>query len=166
VARGPDRHPELPLDPDAPDEATPARPLHFRADALALVVAGGFVGTLGRYGLADLAPTRAGAWPWGTFVANIGGAFVLGVLLELLALNGPDAAWRQRARLLLGTGFCGALTTYSTLAVETDLLIRSRDVGLASGYLAASVAGGLLATAVGVGIVSTRDSSRQAGVPS
>jgi len=150
VVQGPDRHPELPVDPDAPDPAPPPTPLHLRADAIALVAVGGAVGTLARYGLAELDPTPAGGWPWATFLANLAGALVLGMLLELLARRGPDTGARQRLRLLLGTGFCGGLTTYSTLAVESDLLVRAERPGLALGYLAASVAAGFAAAAIGI----------------
>jgi CrcB protein len=146
MARPDDTHPELPLDPDA----DPERPLHLRPGAVALVASGGFVGTLARYGLSRLDPTHVRTWPWGTFVANILGALVLGVLLEWLARRGVDGGWRRRARLLLGTGFCGALTTYSALAVETDLLVRGHRPGLAVGYLAASVLAGVLATVLGI----------------
>ena len=148
-----DDHPELPLDPDAADERA-ASPLHLRAGAVGLVAMGGFVGTAARYGLTLLEPTRAGAWPFATFIANLGGAFVLGALLEGLARSGPDAGWRQRVRLLLGTGFCGALTTYSTLATDADLLIRSHDGGLALAYLITSLVGGLLATVGGIGVAT------------
>lgn len=151
---GPDRHPELPLDPDAPDVRPPISPLHLRPGALLLVAVGGAVGTLARYGLGELEPTRSGRWPWGTFVANLLGALVLGVLLELLARRGTDAGRRRQLRLLLGTGFCGGLTTYSTLAVETDLLVRSHRPGLALGYLAVSVAAGFLAAGLGIAAAS------------
>jgi fluoride exporter len=114
------------------------------------VAAGGFVGTAARYGLTLLEPARSGTWPWPTFIANLAGAFVLGALLQGLARSGPDAGWRQRIRLLLGTGFCGALTTYSTLATEADLLVRSHDRWLALGYLGTTLVGGLVATVGGV----------------
>jgi fluoride exporter len=143
----PDGRPELPLDPDAPA-------LHLRPAGIGLVAVGGVVGTLSRYGLAVLAPSRAGSWPWGTFTANMVGALVLGALLEALARSGPDEGWRQRARLLVGTGFCGGLTTYSTFATEADLLVRSHDSGLAVAYLATSVIGGLLATVAGIAVAA------------
>jgi CrcB protein len=118
--------------------------------ALGLVAVGGFAGTLARYGLDRAEPTHAQAWPWATFVANVVGAFVLGLLLEALARRGPDDGWRLRTRLLAGTGFCGAFTTYSALAVETDLLVRDHRPGLASGYFAATVVVGLGATVLGL----------------
>jgi fluoride exporter len=160
---GPDWHPELPLAPD-PSAVSPApAPLHLRADAVLLVAAGGLVGTLARYGLAELDPTPAGHWPWATFVANLAGAFVLGLLLELLALSGPDHGGRQRIRLLLGTGFCGALTTFSTLAVETDLLAHDHHLGVAAGYLVATAFGGLLATLAGIAAGGRPARARGAG---
>lgn len=141
-----DSHPELPLDPDA----IPTRILHLQPAALLLVSVGGFAGTLARYGLSEWAPTRDRAWPWGTFLANVIGAFLLGFLLEALARRGPDDGWRQRVRLLAGTGFCGAFTTYSSLAVESDLLVRDSRPALAAGYLAATVLLGLFATVLGL----------------
>lgn len=147
-ARSPDAHPELPLDPDV------GLPLHLRPDAIALVLVGGAIGTAARYGLAQLAPTPAHGWPTGTFVANLVGAFVLGVLLEGLTRRGADTGWRRGARLLGGTGFCGGLTTYSTFAVENALLVRGHDTGLAAGYLVASVTAGCLAAGLGISVAT------------
>ena len=152
MSRVGDPNPGLPLDPDVQDEGRRqlARPLHVRLDAVLLVFVGGFVGTIARYGVALHEPTTTGHWPVGTLGVNIAGAFILGALLEGLPRSGPDAGARQRARLLLGTGFCGALTTYSTLAVEADLLVREHRAALAGLYLAVSVLGGLLATIAGI----------------
>ncbi|WP_375489836.1 fluoride efflux transporter FluC [uncultured Jatrophihabitans sp.] len=143
-----DAHPELPLNPDV------GLPLHLRPDAIALVFLGGAIGTAARYGLAQLAPTPARGWPTGTFVANLVGAFVLGVLLEGLMRRGADTGWRRRARLLVGTGFCGGLTTYSTFAVENALLVRGDDTGLAAWYLAVSGTAGCLAAGIGIWIAT------------
>lgn len=157
TSRG-DTRPELPLDPDSP-EPLPG-PLHLRASAVASVAIGGIAGTAARYGLALALPTPVAGWPWATFVANLVGAFILGVLLEGLARSGPDAGLRRRIRLLAGTGFCGSLTTYSTFAVEADLLLRDRAVGVAAGYLAASLLGGALAAAAGIAIAAPRRTRR------
>ena len=145
-----DRHDELPLDPDEPDEPDePGRPLHLDPGALGIVFAGGVTGTAARY-LAEEAIRPWGAWPAATFLVNVVGAFALGVLLEALARRGPDLGVRRRLRLLLGTGFLGAFTTYSALAVETVLLARDGRPGLGLAYAAASVALGLVAAAAGI----------------
>jgi CrcB protein len=147
-----DSHPEIPLDPDAAVPAEGARPvsLHTQPLIVGLVAVGGGLGTAARYGVSLALPTTAGRWPLGTFVVNMVGSFVLGALLEGLARRGPDSGRRQQARLLIGTGFCGALTTFSTLAVESDLLVRSHNSGLALAYAAVSLAGGLVMTTVGI----------------
>lgn len=158
-----DRHSELPFDPDTPEQQQ--WPLHLRVGALGLVFVGGAAGTLGRHELSLIAPTRAHHWPWGTFVANMIGTFVLGVLLEALARLGPDDGWRRRMRILIGTGACGGLTTYSTLAVEADLLFRDRAAELAIGYLGTTLVAGLLATICGIALAA-RWRRRQGGADS
>jgi len=147
-----DSHPEIPLDPDSLVVAEGGRwvPVHAQPLLVGLVAIGGGLGTAARYWVSLAFPTTTGRWPVGTFLVNMVGAFVLGALLEGLARRGPDARRRQQARLLIGTGFCGALTTFSTLAVESDLLVRSHDSGLALAYAAGSLAGGLLVTALGI----------------
>ena len=143
-----DPHGELPVDPDAASRA--GRPLYLRASALAWVFAGGVVGTALRYGIEILLPHDASGWPWATFLINLGGAFILGALLEALARLGDDSGWRQRARLCAGTGGCGAFTTYSTLALETVLLSRNGHVGMAIGYGVLSVVIGIFVAWLGI----------------
>lgn len=135
--------------------------MHTRPDLLLAVGAGGFIGTATRYLLTQQLPTDVGHWPTATLAVNLVGAFVLGALLEGLTRSGPDVGWRRRVRLGVGTGFCGALTTYSALAVEVDLLTRGDRLGPAAAYAVVSVLGGLLATVVGVAIAS-RSVQRQA----
>src|ERR1700722_3909064 len=107
-----DSHPEIPLDPDAGglSNADHSAPPRFQPLSLALVAVGGAAGSAARYGVSLALPTVTGHWPTGTFGVNMAGAFVLGALLEVLARTGPDVAIRQRTRLLVGVGFCGALT--------------------------------------------------------
>lgn len=113
---------------------------------LALVFAGGVVGTLARALLESAFPAGPGAFPWTTFGINIGGAFCLGLLLTVLARMGPDGGWRQAVRLGLGTGLLGGFTTYSLLAIET--MLRLPLVGLA--HAVVSVVLGVVAAGLGV----------------
>ena len=106
------------------------------------VIAGGALGTLARAGLAEALPVHPGAWPWATFVVNVAGSLLLGWVVVA----------RERWRPLVGTGFCGALTTFSTFQVQLVELGDDGHVPLAAAYLAVSVACGLVAAAAGAGL--------------
>lgn len=139
---------------DDPDYVPP--PLYRRPLPLAAVALGGVVGTPARYALNRAFPTPHDGWPTGTFVANLVGAFLLGLLLEALIRSGPDLAGRRLIRLCAGTGFCGAFTTYSALAVETDLLVRAHDLGTAVAYPLVMVVAGLVLTWAGIALGARR----------
>jgi fluoride exporter len=83
----------------------------------------GALGTLARYGVAVATqtwlPRSAQGFPWATLTVNVIGSFVL-ALVVFLALGGRVS---QDVRLAVGTGFCGAFTTFSTFALETDALL-------------------------------------------
>lgn len=113
---------------------------HARLLALA-VLAGGAAGALARAGASEALPARAGAWPWATFAVNIAGALILAWLTTRLT---EMVAPTRYLRFLLGTGFCGALTTFSTFQVETIRLARDGHAGVAAGYAAASLAAGMV----------------------
>jgi fluoride exporter len=108
---------------------------------LAAIYLGGVLGALARVGLAQAAPAAVGSWPWATFLANLSGAFALGYLVTRLQERLPPSGFR---RPLLGTGFCGALTTFSTLQLELFGMLDQGRLGLAAAYAAATVAGGFL----------------------
>ena len=131
-----------------------------RLPLLVAVAVGGAVGCLARYGIGLALPTPPTGWPTGTFLANLAGALLLGLLLEGLARTGPDTGWRQLARLGLGTGLLGAFTTYSTLAVELDLLVRDGTAALAAGYAVASTLGGLIAAGAGIALAGALGRAR------
>ena len=109
------------------------------------VLAGGALGTLTRAGVEEALPARPGGWPWATFAVNIAGALLLGWVTTRLSEMAAPAPY---ARFLIGTGFCGALTTFSTLQVETIQLARAGHVGVAASYAAASLAAGMAAAAL------------------
>lgn len=113
----------------------------------AAILIGGAVGAVVRAGVAEALPTRSGAWPWGTFIVNLFGAVLLGWLLTRLA---ERVAPRRYWRFLLGTGFCGAVTTFSTFQVETFELVRTGHAGLGIGYALASIVAGMGVAVAGV----------------
>ena len=100
---------------------------------LAAIFAGGVVGSLARTGLAKALTHGPGEWPWATFAVNIAGAFLLGYFATRLQERLPLSAYR---RPFLGTGICGALTTFSTVQVELLRMLDTHHYGLAGGYAA------------------------------
>ena len=114
----------------------------FDARELVAIFAGGVAGALARAGLAEGLPHAPGEWPWATFAVNVLGAFLLGYFATRLQERLPLSAYR---RPFLGTGICGALTTFSTMQVELLKMLDGGHVGLAAAYAAASVAAGLAA---------------------
>jgi CrcB protein len=114
------------------------------------IFCGGALGALLRAGLLEVAPVEPGRWPWATFVANVSGSFLLGYLVTRLQERLPLSAY---PRPLLGTGLCGAFTTFSTFQLELVDMLRSGDSALAVAYAAASVIAGFLAVATATAIV-------------
>jgi fluoride exporter len=107
------------------------------------VLLGGAVGALARAAVGAALPHAAGAWPWATFSVNVFGALLLAWLTtRLTEMVAPTRYWR----FLLGTGLCGALTTFSTFQVETISLARHGHAALAAGYAATSMTAGMAAT--------------------
>lgn len=117
---------------------------------LAAIFTGGFVGAIARAELADAVVARAGQWPWATFIVNVAGAFLVGYFTTRLQERLPVSAYR---RPLLGTGFCGGLTTFSTMQVELLRMLDAGRVGLALTYALVSIAVGFLAVLAGTNIV-------------
>jgi CrcB protein len=110
-----------------------------------LVVLGAAIGAPARY-LTDKAfqGRHDSVFPWGTFTANITGCALLGFLAALPAHTGLMA--------FAGTGFCGALTTYSSFSYEAVQLARTNARTLAALYVGASVLAGFGAAYAGMAI--------------
>lgn len=132
----------------------PSRSAHPPWRNVALVAAGGVLGAIARYAIIEARPSSGRGFPTATFMTNLTGALILGVLLEGLARLGPDDGWRRSARLLVGTGICGAYTTYSTLAVDSVQLLRAHRVGLALFDALGTVVLGLGATGLGIALAA------------
>lgn len=118
--------------------------------SLLLVIAGAAVGAPLRY-LTDRAvqARHDTVFPWGTFSVNVVGSLILGIVAGAATTSGVP----HQVQLLVGTGFCGALTTYSTFSYETLRLIEQHARFFAAANVAASIVAGLggvfLGTAIG-----------------
>jgi CrcB protein len=117
---------------------------------LAAIFVGGFAGAVARAALLEALPYDTGQWPWPTFLVNIVGAFALGYFTTRLQERLPLSAYR---RPLLGTGFCGALTTFSTMQLELLDMLEAGHAGLALAYAAVSVVCGFVAVAMATNVV-------------
>lgn len=119
---------------------------------LGAIFLGGALGALLRAGLTEAFPAGGVEWPWVTFLVNVTGSALLGYWYTTLS----HSSYR---RPLLTTGFCGALTTFSTVQLELVEMVDAGRVGLAALYLGAGLAAGLSAAWVGAAV------ARGAGVP-
>ncbi len=112
---------------------------------------GGLIGAPARYVVDQYITWRTeGAFPWGTFVINAGGALLLGLIAGLVSYHhlGPVPV------AIFGTGFCGAYTTFSTFTFETIRLIEEGEIKPAIANVAGSVVVGLLAAAAGIALAA------------
>ncbi|WP_432477545.1 fluoride efflux transporter FluC [Nocardioides sp. GXQ0305] len=134
---------ELPLDPDA---AAPPGTAHV----LSAIAAGGALGSGGRELVERLVPV-VGGFPWPTFLVNVTGALLIGVLMVVVT---DVVTGRPLLRPFLGVGLLGGWTTFSTYAVEARELLAAGALPTASAYVLGSLVVGLLAT--WAGILATR----------
>jgi CrcB protein len=120
-----------------------------------LAALGGVVGALARWGVGTALPSAV----WATLLVNLTGCLLLGVLIAVVAVRLPDAAW---PRPLLAVGVLGGFTTFSTFAVEVVGLVDDGAVWAAVVYVLASLVGGVVAVALGAyaGRLSVRGTTR------
>lgn len=128
----------LPIDPETDRAPSP--------QVLLAVLLGGCVGGLARYGVVSAWPERQAGFPWSVLAINCSGAFLLALMLRSV----PDR--HARVRALLGTGFCGAWTTFSSITVSADQLLADGRALSGVSYVLASAAGGLAAAWLGLAL--------------
>ena len=146
--------PRLPVDPDvSPFDVEAPHAAERTWDVLLAIAAGGAIGGAGRYLLnTAVGPTL---FPWSTFVENVTGCFLLGVLMVFLLDVWPPSRY---LRPFLAVGVMGGFTTFSAYTSDTRALLLDGQVALALTYLFASVAVGLVG--VWLGIVLARAVAR------
>lgn len=140
------------------------RPLYLQPRLLALVFVGGGLGALLRWSIAE--GTSNPYLP--IAMINLSGSLLLGLLLGALAALGPDDGPRRQVRLLLGTGFLGGFTTYSTFSGHAVLITLAQDTPLWLLYSFGSVFGGLALAGVGLwlgGLTGRRILAARSGRP-
>jgi CrcB protein len=119
----------------------------FQPDVVLAIAAGGALGAPARYGIAQWIRVAPDGFPWATFWTNLSGAFVLAFFLTLVIERLPPTRY---LRPFFAVGVLGSFTTFSTLAVETVLLIKGGHVALGVAYTLASVSAGLAVAYLGI----------------
>lgn len=118
---------------------------------LIAVSCGGVIGAVSRYALVLAVPHGVGGFPWSTFLVNVTGCFLIGVLMVLVTERYRP---HPLVRLFLGVGVLGGFTTFSTYAVEAQRLITAGAARTGLLYLVGTPAVAL--TAVWLGLAVTR----------
>jgi len=131
--------------------------LKFDRREIAAIFVGGIIGAMLRATLSEAWAVDPGAWPWGTFAANVTGALLLGYFVTRMQERLSVSVY---GRPFVGTGLCGALTTFSAMQLELFEMIDLGHYALAAGYASASLAVGLGAVALSTGLVRRARFSR------
>jgi CrcB protein len=118
---------------------------------LLLVMLGGAIGAGFRYNLGRVALHNLGpAFPWGTWIVNLLGGLLMGILAGILARDGSAD---EPLRIFLGIGVLGGFTTFSAFSLDTVNLIQRGDLVTAGAYMLSSVVGSILLLFVGLWLV-------------
>jgi CrcB protein len=116
---------------------------------LAVIAAGGAVGSVGRYAAGLALPHATGTFPWSTFLVNIAGSLAMGVLVVwVLSMDEPHP-W---LRPFLGVGVLGGWTTFSGFALDTHALVSNGHPASGAAYVVGSLVVGLAAVGAGISL--------------
>jgi len=116
---------------------------------LILVGVGGGIGSIFRFLISRTIPFVQGSFPWATFIINITGCFIIGLLIGLLFKHPASA---ENMRLLLVVGFCGGFTTFSTFSLENVFMYQSGNYLALALYITLSVILGFAAVFLGLAL--------------
>lgn len=134
-----------------PDAATPKRDV----DLFVAVAIGGVIGASARWGLSEVIATPRDQWPLPTFIINLTGAFILGLVIEFATAYAPDpgaSTFARRLRPFVVTGILGGYTTFSTYMVEAHGLVLEGRSAMAGLYIFGSMIAGVLCVVIGMGL--------------
>jgi len=132
------------VDPDI-DVHVPRERRELRQHPAAVLVAissGGVLGALARYGVGQALPHETATWPWSTWLINVTGSALIGVLMVLITDIWPA---QRLLRPFLGVGILGGYTTFSTAMTDVQQMIAAGHGALGLAYWLATLAGALLA---------------------
>jgi fluoride exporter len=141
-----DPFPGFPVDPDV-TRAADVPPPRVHQQVIAVVAAGGALGALARWAVAEGLPHSGGSFPWATLLTNVVGCFLIGVLMVVVIERLPE---QRLVRPFLGIGILGGFTTFSTYTVDTRTLLAADRPALAAAYLIGTLVVGLLAVVLGL----------------
>ncbi|GAA2207569.1 fluoride efflux transporter CrcB [Nonomuraea monospora] len=137
---------ERPMDPDV-DLHMPEQRAEARWPVLAAIAAGGALGALARHGLQSALPSGAADFQWATFLVNVSGCLLMGVLMVVIT---EVRKAHRLVRPFLGVGVLGGYTTFSTYAVDVQRAVAAGAPVTGLLYLAATVLAALAAVTAGV----------------
>lgn len=123
---------------------------HLDRREIAAIFLGGAIGSLLRMWLGRTFSTGVADWPWATFAINVSGSFALAYFATRLQERLPQSTYR---RPLLGTGLCGAYTTFSAMQIEIVQMIDHDRYGLAGAYALCSILAGYVAICAATALV-------------
>ena len=133
------------------------RTLRDRGDVLAAIALGGALGSSARWGLAQTFPHSPDGFPWGTWIANVSGGLLIGVLMAVVTAMAP----RRYLRPFVGVGLLGGFTTFSTYALDARSLTDAGAIPVAVTYVATTLVAGLAAVYAGLVLGRTAIGVRQ-----